>query len=151
MSASALAQQALPTGAGADAIKARCVSCHDTDLITSQRLALAGWTRELDKMVRWGATVSPEQREVLQTYLAANFGPRPSSSHENQTASADAGEATFKRACLGCHGVDLVEQQRLTRPGWVREVDKMMRWGAVVPDAEKDSLVTHLAARFGVR
>jgi mono/diheme cytochrome c family protein len=145
------AQQALPAGAGADVIKARCVSCHDTDLITSQRLALAGWTRELDKMARWGATLSAEQRDVLQTYLAANFGPRPAASHAGQSAAAEAGEATFKRACLSCHGVDLVEQQRLTRAGWVREVDKMMRWGAAVPAAEKDPLVDHLAARFGIR
>jgi mono/diheme cytochrome c family protein len=149
--ASVRAQQALPAGAGAEVIKARCVSCHDTDLITSQRLALAGWTRELDKMARWGATLSAEQRDVLQTYLAANFGPRPAPSHAGQSTPAAAGEATFKRACLSCHGVDLVEQQRLTRAGWVREVDKMMRWGAAVPAAEKDPLVDHLAARFGIR
>jgi mono/diheme cytochrome c family protein len=143
------AQRALPAGAGADVIKARCVSCHDTDLITSQRLAPAGWTRELDKMARWGATLSPEQRDVLQAYLAAHFGPRAPASHAAQAAAA--GEATFKRACLGCHGTDLVEQQRLSRTGWVREVEKMMRWGATVPADEKDPLVDHLAARFGVR
>jgi mono/diheme cytochrome c family protein len=145
------AQQALPAGAGADVIKARCVSCHETDLITSQRLALAAWGRELDKMGRWGATLSPEQREVLQTYLAANFGPRPLASHASDAAAIDAGQATFKRACSGCHGVDLVEQQRLSRPGWVREVEKMMRWGADVPATEKDPLVDLLAARYGVR
>ncbi len=149
------AQQALPAGAGADVIKARCVSCHDTDLITSQRLALAAWGRELDKMGRWGATLSSEQREMLQPYLAANFGPQPAASHASVSAKANANgepaEATFKRACLSCHGTDLVEQQRLTRAGWVREVEKMMRWGAPVPADAKDALVDHLAARHGVR
>jgi mono/diheme cytochrome c family protein len=146
-----LTAQTLPQGAGADVIKARCVSCHDTDLITSQRLAAAGWTRELDKMVRWGATLSVEQRDVLQTYLAKNFGPRPSASPVTDGSTAAAGEAVFKRACLGCHGMDLVEQQRLSRAGWVREVEKMMRWGANVSAADKDPLADHLAARFGVR
>ncbi|MGH9202652.1 MAG: hypothetical protein ACRD2A_15615 [Vicinamibacterales bacterium] len=148
---SLVAQHPLPNGAGADVIKARCVSCHDTDLITSQRLSAAGWTRELDKMVRWGAIMSTEQRGVLQTYLAANFGPRASISHATDSATAAAGDVIFKRACLGCHGMDLVEQQRLGRAGWVREVDKMVRWGATVNPAEKDALVDHLARRFGVR
>lgn len=145
------AQQMLPAGPGADVIKARCITCHESDLISSQRLALAGWTREIDKMVRWGATVSPEQRDVLQTYLAANFGPRPSASHTESSAASFPGEATFTRACLSCHGVDLVEQQRLSRPGWVREVDKMMRWGSTVNATEKDALVDYLTARNGVR
>jgi mono/diheme cytochrome c family protein len=141
------AQQKLPAGAGVDIIKTRCVACHETDLITAQRLNLAGWGRELDKMARWGAALLPEQREELITYLAEHFGPVPAVSHR----PAAEGEATFKRACLSCHGVDLIEQQRLTHPGWVREVDKMMRWGAAVPANEKDALVDHLTALYGVR
>ena len=143
------AQQKLPPGGGADIIRTRCVACHETDLISSQRLNLAGWGRELDKMARWGAALLPEQREELITYLAEHFGPIPAVSHA-PAAEAD-GEATFKRACLSCHGVDLVEQQRLARPAWVREVDKMIRWGATVPDNEKDALVDRLTALYGVR
>ena len=147
--ASANAQQPLPAGAGSDIIKTLCVSCHGTDLIASQRLNIAGWGRELDKMARWGATLLPEQREALIPYLAEHFGVRPALSHA-PAAAAD-GEATFKRACLSCHGTDLVEQQRLSRPGWVREIEKMMRWGANVPANEKDPLADHLAALYGVR
>jgi mono/diheme cytochrome c family protein len=145
------AQQTLPAGAGADVIRTRCVACHDTDVITSQRLSSAGWGREIDKMVRWGVLLLPEQREALQPYLAAHFGPVPAASHTSTSTSAENGEATLTRACFGCHGVDLIEQQRLSRPGWVREVEKMMRWGANVPATEKDPLVDHLAARYGVR
>ncbi len=143
------AQQPLPPGAGADIIKTRCVSCHGTDLIAAQRLNIAGWGRELDKMARWSATLLPEQREALIPYLAEHFGIRPALSHA--PAAATDGEATFKRACLSCHGTDLVEQQRLSRSGWVREVEKMMRWGANVPANEKDALADHLAALYGVR
>jgi hypothetical protein len=60
-------------------------------------------------------------------------------------------EAVYKRACLTCHEDDLIEQQRLTKIGWTREVDKMIRWGAVVPEAEKDALVDYLAARYPPR
>ncbi len=68
---------------------------------------------------------------------------------QTQRTATAAGEATFKQACLTCHGTDLVEQQRLPRAGWLREVDKMIRWGARVPDADKDALVAFLSARHG--
>ena len=60
-------------------------------------------------------------------------------------------EATYKRACLVCHEDDLIEAQRLSREGWTREVDKMIRWGAAVPAAEKDALIDYLAARYPPR
>ncbi|MEO8680428.1 MAG: hypothetical protein ABI665_15355 [Vicinamibacterales bacterium] len=144
LGAGALVAQALPEGPGATVLKARCVSCHQTDLVSAQRLSLAGWTREVNKMAGWGATIEAGERDPLQAYLAANFGPTPAASH----AAAPGGEAVFARACLGCHGADLVEAQRLTRAGWVREVEKMMRWGAAVPDADKDPLVDFLAGNY---
>jgi cytochrome c5 len=139
--------QQLPAGKGADVLKARCVSCHESDIITSQKLSLAGWTNSVNKMVRWGATITPEEREVLQPYLAQHFTAQPVASHP----STEAGAATYKRVCLTCHDADIVEQQRLTPTGWTRSVEKMMRWGAVVSDAEKQPLVDYLASRFGPR
>jgi cytochrome c5 len=142
----ALAQQ-LPAGAGLDVLNKRCISCHETDIITSQKLSLTGWTRSVDKMVRWGATITPEEREVLQPYLAQQFAPRPVAAHR----STDTVPATYRRVCLGCHETDIIEQQKLTPTGWTRSVEKMMRWGAAVSDAEKQPLVDYLASRFGPR
>jgi mono/diheme cytochrome c family protein len=143
-----LRAQDLPQGPGRDVVTARCVSCHQTDLIVQQRLSRAGWGRELDKMVRWGAQVDAAERESLLDYLAGRFAPVPAASHIVATAAS---EATYKRACLVCHEDDLIEAQRLTRDGWTREVDKMIRWGAAVPAAEKDALVEYLAARYPPR
>jgi cytochrome c5 len=147
--------QKLPEGPGLDVLNKRCISCHDADIISSQKLSLTGWTRSVDKMVRWGATISPEEREILQPYLAQHFAPRPVASHAGTgsptVTSAEVGAATYKRVCLTCHDADIIEQQRLTPTGWTRSVEKMMRWGAAVSDAEKQPLVDHLAARFGPR
>ena len=148
--------QSPPAGAGLDVLNRRCLSCHEADIITSQKLSLTGWTRSVDKMVRWGASITPEEREVLQPYLAAHFAAKPVASHASTAglpagASAQAGAATYKRACLACHEADIIEQQKLTAAGWTRSVEKMMRWGANVPEAEKASLVDYLASRFGPR
>ncbi len=136
-------------------MKQRCVSCHDSDIITSQKLSLTGWTRSVDKMVRWGAAVTPAEREVLQPYLAANFGPRPAAAHATSDAGAalalSAAEGSYKRACLTCHDADIIEQQKLSKTGWTRSVEKMMRWGAAVTDADKEPLVEYLSSRYGPR
>jgi cytochrome c5 len=142
-SASLTAQQ-LPAGPGSEVLKSRCVICHESDIITSQKLSTAGWTNSVNKMVRWGSQIAQEERDVLIPYLAANFAPKPAASHAN----TDAGLATYKRACLTCHDADIIEQQKLTKTGWTRSVEKMMRWGATVTEADKEPLVEYLASRF---
>ena len=144
----AVSAQELPAGQGRDAVVARCVTCHEADLITQQRLTRAGWGRELDKMIRWGAVVESAEREPMLDYLSAHFAPKPVPAHIVATAGT---EPLYKRACLTCHEDDLIVQQRLTRTGWARSVDKMIRWGAAVPEAEKDALIDYLAARYPPR
>lgn len=147
IAAPALSAQQLPDGPGAGVLKSRCVVCHEADIITSQKLTLTGWTRSIDKMVRWGSSITPEERDVLQPYLAQHFAPAPVASH----GATENGEATYKKACLACHDADMIAQQKLTPTGWTRSVEKMMRWGAAVTDAEKQPLIDFLAARFGPR
>src|SRR5262245_66377999 len=113
IAAPSLSAQQLPDGPGAAILKSRCVVCHESDIITSQKLSLTGWTRSIDKMVRWGSSVTPEEREVLQPYLAQHFAPQPVASHP----ATENGEATYKRACNSCHAADIIEQQKLTPTG----------------------------------
>jgi cytochrome c5 len=136
--------QQLPAGPGAEVLKSRCMICHEADIITSQKLSTTGWTNSINKMVRWGSQISQEERDVLIPYLAMHFAPKPAASH----ASTDAGMATYKRACLACHDADIIEQQKLSKTGWTRSVEKMMRWGASVTDADKEPLVDYLFSRF---
>lgn len=143
-----LQAQELPPGPGRDIVITRCVTCHEADLITQQRLTRIGWGRELDKMIRWGAVVEADEREPMLDFLSAHFTPKPVAAHIVATAGT---EAIYKGACLTCHEDDLIEAQRLTRAGWTREVDKMIRWGAIVLDADKDALIQYLAARYPPR
>lgn len=137
----------LPVSAGVEVAKAKCIGCHEADLIVSQRLSQGGWDREIAKMERWGATLSAEERTTLLTYLTRELGVRLAASHD--AAAVTAGEAVFKAACQSCHDADLSAQQRLTASGWGREVDKMVRWGAAVTDVDKPALVAYLTSRWG--
>lgn len=149
------AGQDLPEGPGADIARNQCTTCHEADLIRSQRLSRQGWTREVDKMIRWGATVPDADKEKLIDYLAANFparhGAATSQAGSSPGSMTDRGKAVFETRCTTCHEADLTEQQRMSRQGWTREVEKMIRWGATVPEADKAPLVDYLSANFGLR
>ncbi len=53
----------------------RCGMCHSTDLVMQQKLDRPRWTATVDKMIRWGAGLSPEERDKLVEYLAAQYRP----------------------------------------------------------------------------
>lgn len=135
-------QEALPPGPGSEVARAACLTCHGADLIAQQRLGPAGWDREVEKMIGWGAAVEGPQREALVEYLSAHFGPSGGAA----APAGHPGSALVGLRCLGCHDRRLIEQQRLTAQGWEREVDKMIGWGAAVTAAEKPVLVEYLAA-----
>ena len=65
----------LPNGPGKAEVEAACYACHSADLLVQQRLTEKQWIASVDKMIRWGAAVPPEKREVIVDYLARNLGP----------------------------------------------------------------------------
>lgn len=60
------------TAKGAAEERKSCVGCHSLRISSTQRLSRAGWERELDKMVRWGAKIA--DREALLSYLLDKYG-----------------------------------------------------------------------------
>ena len=143
------AEQYLPEGKGVEIARDKCVVCHEADVIRGQRLSKAGWTREVEKMIRWGASVNDAEKAILVDYFSAHF--TPVKSDESIAANVDQGKQVFENKCTVCHETDVTEGQRLTRPGWTREVEKMVRWGATVTDAEKPLLVDYLLKNYGPR
>lgn len=58
-------------------------------------------------------------------------------------------KALADQACLHCHSADMVRQQRLTEKQWTAEINKMVGWGAVVPEDQRAALVAYLVEHFG--
>src|SRR6266849_2349213 len=65
----------LPVGPWQEKAAAACTGCHEARIIVQQRLSKTAWTREMDKMIKWGAEVDPKDRDGLIDYFSANFGP----------------------------------------------------------------------------
>jgi hypothetical protein len=58
-------------------------------------------------------------------------------------------QAKATTACLECHDAYIIEQQRLSKATWTKEVDKMTKWGALVDAADRDALIEYLSVNFG--
>jgi hypothetical protein len=65
----------LPPGPMQAKATAACTECHEARILLQQRLSKPAWTKEVDKMTRWGALVDPSDRDALIDYLSANFSP----------------------------------------------------------------------------
>ena len=69
------ATEDLPAGPMQAKATTACLECHEARIILQQRLSKAAWTKEVDKMTKWGALLDPSDREALIDYLSRNFAP----------------------------------------------------------------------------
>jgi mono/diheme cytochrome c family protein len=56
------------------------------------------------------------------------------------------GRKAAQQTCVQCHSLRLVDSQRLSPAAWAREIDKMIGWGAVVPD--RQTLLDYLSQEY---
>jgi hypothetical protein len=77
----------LPPGAMQAKATAACTECHEARILLQQRLSKGAWTKEVDKMTKWGALVEPADRDTLIDYLSTNFGPDKPPYQAQRTAS----------------------------------------------------------------
>jgi hypothetical protein len=124
-------------------------SCHGPLLIAQQRLDRNGWTRAVDKMIRWGANVGPADKDLLIAYLARTFSVSRPLPNSFKAVPAGKGSDVFQIACLACHDDRLITSRRLDKAGWTHQVDEMIKLGAFVPTARKDDLIEYLTTNWG--
>ena len=55
----------LPEGKGKSVVESRCYACHSADLLIQQRLTEKQWTATVEKMTRWGAPVTDDEKPVI--------------------------------------------------------------------------------------
>jgi hypothetical protein len=131
-------------------MEATCTrACHGPSLIAQQRLNIAGWTREVNKMIGWGAGVADADKDALIDYLANTFNngrTRPSSS---KAMPEGTGMAAFQLSCLGCHDEKPAAALKTDRAGWTRLLDRMVNWGAYLPANRREELLDYLLKNFG--
>jgi hypothetical protein len=51
----------------------RCVMCHSVEIAIQQRLGPQGWSDTLDRMIKYGAPIPPDDKQQLMAYLLRHF------------------------------------------------------------------------------
>jgi cytochrome c oxidase cbb3-type subunit 3 len=88
--------------------------------------------------------VSPLVKGLADDRTGENTGKESLSSISDEQDS----KRLLIARCAVCHSTDLIVQQRLTLPQWIKTLNKMERWGAQVSSAEQTQLANYLAARY---
>src|ERR1700729_2000097 len=83
----------LPAGPMQAKATTTCLECHEARIILQQRLSKGAWTKEVDKMAKWGAVVDPADRDALIDYLSTNFSPDQPQYEPQRTAVEKKGSA----------------------------------------------------------
>jgi hypothetical protein len=73
VSAQSSGPPSLPDGTMKEKVTTACTECHESRIILQQRLSKAAWTKEVDKMTKWGAVVDSADRDAFIDYLSTNF------------------------------------------------------------------------------
>jgi hypothetical protein len=139
-------QMALPSGQPQQKAQKACLACHDAKIIWQQQLDKKVWTKEVDKMIRWGAAVAPEDRDALIDYFAQNFGPRDLDAAAMLPPGP--GKEKVVETCFECHDARSIVQKQLSEAGWERIVERMEDFGAYVYDDDREDIIRYLAKAF---
>jgi hypothetical protein len=91
---------------------------------------------------------------AIATFTASGLLPhiasaqKPAAIKTTEDLPAGPMQAKATTSCLECHEARIILQQRLSKPAWTKEVDKMIKWGAIVEANDHDALVDYLSTNF---
>ncbi|HET7891241.1 MAG TPA: hypothetical protein VFL34_06935 [Candidatus Sulfotelmatobacter sp.] len=84
----------------------------------------------------------------LLVTCSLGFSQEPARTKPTEDLPAGPIAARATTSCLECHEARIILQQRLSKANWAKEVDKMVRWGALVDAGDRDALIDYLSTNF---
>lgn len=99
-----------------------------------------------NRVVETRLTASPS---IILTLILFSAVALAAESSPNQQLPAGAMQEKAAAACSTCHEARIIVQQRLSRPAWAKEVDKMIKWGAEVDPKDRDAMIDYFSTSFG--
>jgi hypothetical protein len=65
----------LPPGEHMPLVLGACIPCHSAEMVAQQRLDRATWEAIVDRMITYGAPITPETRPLILEYLVTRLAP----------------------------------------------------------------------------
>ena len=102
----------------------------------------------MSRKSKWAFAALASIALVAGMFQANAVGQKPAAVKTTEELPPGAMQAKATTACTECHEARIIVQQRLSKAAWAKEVDKMMKWGAVVDAGDHDALIDYLSANF---
>jgi quinoprotein glucose dehydrogenase len=112
---------------------------------TASRLVVFALPRPGEKSV--AAAASATRAVAAETPAPARRAPSARPSDPNVFAPGPE-QAFVQKACTSCHVAAQVTSQRKSRADWAATIEKMVGYGATVPDDRFDAMVDYLARNY---
>jgi hypothetical protein len=65
----------LPAGKHMELVLGSCIMCHAPEILAQQRLDRGRWETIVDRMITYGAPITPDTRPLILEYLVTYLGP----------------------------------------------------------------------------
>jgi hypothetical protein len=66
---------ALPPDEHMPLVLGACIPCHSAEMVAQQRLDRPTWEAIVDRMISYGAPITPETKPLILRYLETRLGP----------------------------------------------------------------------------
>jgi hypothetical protein len=154
-------EPALPEVDGKPLVAFACSQCHGLRETVILRDGESGWREVVNRMVLYGAQLSPSEANDVTHYLATQLGPH------NATAQIGAGlrhsgkltkvislppgrgEELVSTRCALCHDLEKVVSVTRTKADWESVTDNMVQRGMKATPEEVQTMIAYLRANFG--
>jgi hypothetical protein len=65
----------LPPGKHMELVLGSCIICHAPEILAQQRLDRTTWETIVDRMITYGAPITPQTKPLIMEYLTTHLGP----------------------------------------------------------------------------
>ena len=157
----------VPEGEGKQLFVTVCSQCHTLKSTLLLRDGQQGWKQIVDRMVLYGAQLSPSEADTITHYLVTQLGPgsaRPESAPTSaRSGSPHGGSANTSRVitlpegpgqdlvatrCALCHTLETVVSVKRTPADWEATIADMHERGMKATPDEMQAIIAYLESNF---
>ena len=149
---------ALPDGEGKQLVTLVCSQCHGLRETQILRDGQKGWEEVVDRMVLYGAQLSPSEADLVTRYLATQLGPDKSAAQPQRTSGdrtkiislpEGPGKELVAVRCALCHNLEKVVSSTRSRADWESITINMVQRGMPASPDETQKMMSYLQTHFG--
>jgi mono/diheme cytochrome c family protein len=153
---------AAPDGDGKELFTMVCSQCHTLKSTLIMRDGQKGWEEMVNRMVLYGAQLSPAEADRVTRYLTTQLGPSTAAIPNNTSSSHNAGRSLTRTItlpegrgkelvaarCSLCHNLEKVVSAKRSRSDWEATTINMKQRGMQATPDEMQTMISYLQANF---